>query len=407
MSHALSRPAPPLQHNLGHVRDRPTLAALHALTLLPPPAARAHRRIGLMQARSGRPAAAIKSLEAALAGGLTTRADIHHQLGQALLATARAGDAAEHFRRACELGPAACWSWQGLGQALAAAGRQVEAEAAFRRGLKVCPGHGWLTYHLARILIGQQRDADALDLLIETGAAEAGDPPPSLPSMSIFVRTELATAEGIASLRKIVARFPDHADYMSRLTRLLTVRGEHELVAKDYPCIKLILLLRDPISRAYSAYRMDQRTGRELRPWEAVVEAELTHTPVCPLQPEDIPSWLAKEGASDYLAQSAALPFLRHWPGHFTPEQFLILHHDELRRDTAGTVRRVYRFLGLPDFVPDCTERHNAGRYEPISPAIRQRLEDWFAPHQQALGELLASMGVAPASGQTQRDRER
>lgn len=498
------------------LRERATLAALHTLTLLPRLSGRAHRRIGLLQARAGRPAEAAASFEAALAAGLTARADTHHQLAQALLATGQADAATEHFRRAIELDPMACWSHQGAGQALAADGRMAEAEAAFRRGLAVCPGYGWLAYHLAEILIGQQRDAEALDLLIDTGTAATGAPPPVLPSAPIFMRTDLATAERIAALRKTVARFPDHQDYLVVLTRLLSAAGDYaeatdrlegfrilqwarrgpgaELkpdpgqpmpafliigqgkagttaldaylcqhpqvlpaitkevrywsdfpaagldwyrahfppipaasglitgdaspqylvgravpaqVARDLPNVKLIVLLRDPVSRAYSAYRMFQRIGRELRPWEAVVEDALARTPVCPLQPEDFPRQWDEAGAGAVLVRSAALPFLRGWLKHFPPEQFLILHHEDLRRDTAGTVRRVYRFLGLPDFVPDCGEKHNVGHYQPMSPAIRQRLDDWFAPHQQALGELLVSLGVAPPAGQNQRDRGR
>jgi len=167
-------------------------------------------------------------------------------------------------------------------------------------------------------------------------------------------------------------------------------------VVCDCSDVKLLLLLRDPTRRAYSSYRMHQRLGYETRCREDVVDAELAAAPLCPLRPENIPRHFDPRMRGDYLVRSAALPFLRRWLAHFPPERFLILQHENLRRDAAATVRRVYRFLELPDFVPDCAEWHNVGHYEPMSPEIRQRLEDWFAPHQHALSAPLADNGMAP-----------
>jgi len=378
------------------------------------------------------------------------------------------------------------------------AGRTGEAQAVFRRGLSACPGHRWLSYHLA-----QAQTTEALDLLIETALSWGAIPPPVLPSASVLARGELATVERVAALRKVVERFPEHADCTFVLTRLLSALGDFAQARRaldafrlrhwrragprlapdpagaqpafliigqgkagttslaaclcqhpgvlpaitkevrywsDIPAagmdwyrahfppipagsglitgdaslqylvdmaipaqvvcdcsdVKLLLLLRDPTRRAYSSYRMHQRLGYETRCREDVVDAELAAAPLCPLRPENIPRHFDPRMRGDYLVRSAALPFLRRWLAHFPPERFLILQHENLRRDAAATVRRVYRFLELPDFVPDCAEWHNVGHYEPMSPEIRQRLEDWFAPHQHALSAPLADNGMAP-----------
>lgn len=493
-----SRPAPPSPRAIRPVRERFSLAALRALTLLPPLAGRAHRRIGLLHARAGRGAEAIASLAAALARGLTPGADVHHQLGQALLAAGRPDAAAGHFRQAIAADPTAYWSEQGLGQALLSAGRAGEAEAALRRGLTICPGHAWLSFHLARMLVGQGRYAEALDLIIDAGMAATDEPPTVVLSIPDYLQPDMATAARIAALIRIVERFPSNCDFVLLLGRLLLIGGDtaaatrrlcdfgrrqwaqreqgrhgpadpagpapafliigqgkagttalyaylcrHPLVlpaitkeirywsdapaaglewyrahfppipaasglitgdaspqyligsavpaavARDFPRVKLIVLLRDPVSRAYSSYRMFQRDGRDQRTWEEVLEQEMAETPVCPLSPEALPATTDNRGPRDYLLRSAALPFLRRWLQHFPPEQFLILKHAHLRRDAAATVRRVYRFLDLPDFVPDCAERHNVGNYQPMAPETRRRLEDWFAPHQQALAAFL------------------
>ena len=60
---------------------------------------------------------------------------------------------------------------------------------------------------------------------------------------------------------------------------------------------------------------------------------------------------------------------------------------DDLRRDTLGTVQKVYRFLGVdPTFVPDLDTPHNIGGM-PANPklhrilrtsAIRKAIEPWI-----------------------------
>lgn len=47
----------------------------------------------------------------------------------------------------------------------------------------------------------------------------------------------------------------------------------------------------------------------------------------------------------------------------FPPEQLLAFVYDDFRRDNAGTVRRVFDFLGVdPSFVPDFGEHNTGGR---------------------------------------------
>lgn len=160
-------------------------------------------------------------------------------------------------------------------------------------------------------------------------------------------------------------------------------------VFEAMPGVKLIVLLRDPVSRAYSDYWMHRRVGRTNETFEEAVMQEMERLPICPLDP---PGETEKPLPIGHLVRSAALPFLKSWMQLFQREQLLVLKNEDMARDLPGTMRRVCRFLDVPNFVPLDPKRHNEGRYVPISDELRTKLSDWFAPHQAALDKYLAEL---------------
>ncbi len=152
--------------------------------------------------------------------------------------------------------------------------------------------------------------------------------------------------------------------------------------------MKLLLILRDPVSRAYSDYHMRKRLGRPVPQWELFVQQELEIYPQCPLETDELPR---SDGEGSLLLGGAVLPFLKRWLQYFPAEQFLILRSEDLSRDVSGTVNIAYKFLGLPPHQLTTTARSNVGSYPPLSPALELRLRQWYQPHQRALAEFLAT----------------
>jgi tetratricopeptide (TPR) repeat protein len=159
-------------------------------------------------------------------------------------------------------------------------------------------------------------------------------------------------------------------------------------VAAFRPDMKLLLLLRDPVARAYSEYHMHKRLGEAMPRWEECVRVELEKFPQCPLEPDDLPD---PYDESNILTNGAVLPFLKRWLRHFPAKQFLILRSEDLSRDVCGTVSIAYKFLGLPPHQLTSTARHNVGSYPPLPRDIELRLRQWFQPHERALSEFLAA----------------
>jgi len=111
---------------------------------------------------------------------------------------------------------------------------------------------------------------------------------------------------------------------------------------------RFLLLLRDPVERAYSHYLHNVSEGREPLSFKAALRAEQGN-------PEE--RWEAWKG---YFADGVYADTLVRWFDSFPEERFLILLSAELKQDTDAALRNAFRFLGVdPDVEVDTDARLN------------------------------------------------
>jgi len=148
-----------------------------------------------------------------------------------------------------------------------------------------------------------------------------------------------------------------------------------ERMAKVLPQARLIVMLRNPVDRAYSMYHHRVRNGHETRTFEEVVEADLN------------------DGSVGLLSRSIYVDHLVRWSEFFSEEQLLVLKSEDLFERPLQTLKVVLDFLDLPDWEPEVSKltgnKRNEGRYEEMNPSTRRKLEEYFEPHNQRLYEFL------------------
>lgn len=111
-------------------------------------------------------------------------------------------------------------------------------------------------------------------------------------------------------------------------------------IAEDLPDVKLIVLLRDPVARAYSSYLGRQRGGSERR---SVDEA---------MRP-----------GTYYVETSRYFPRLSRYIHRFGRDRVKVILHDDLSTKTHEVVGDLFGFIGVDhSFVPDVSRRHNEAR---------------------------------------------
>ena len=156
------------------------------------------------------------------------------------------------------------------------------------------------------------------------------------------------------------------------------------------PQAKLIAILRNPVDRAYSHYHHEVRLGYEALSFEDALAQENRRVA------GELERMLADDSYHShhymhfaYKKKGAYVDQVRHWRQFFSADQMLVLRSDDLYRDTAATVSRVYAFLGLPDWQPAAREKHKVFAYPKMAPQTRQQLLEYFAPHNQRLYDYL------------------
>jgi len=153
------------------------------------------------------------------------------------------------------------------------------------------------------------------------------------------------------------------------------------------PDMKLIVLLRDPVQRAYSAWNMlhGYQEGvyfelRDPRSFEEAVDEELARADVS--KPYDV---------SDYVGRGIYHEQLQRVFAQFPREQVLILASEDLKQRRLVALESVCRFLGIAPFPADQDLQLSfVGRYSgEMSDRARSKLGAFYAPHNEALFELL------------------
>jgi hypothetical protein len=161
-------------------------------------------------------------------------------------------------------------------------------------------------------------------------------------------------------------------------------------IAEALPRVRLIVLLRNPVERAYSHYNHVVRMGYETLSFADAIaaEAERLDGEVEKMRADEsyysfnhhYYSYLARGIYADQLRRITELGFAM--------EQVLILKSEDYFARPTECWPRLWKFLGVPDYPLSNAEKLNAGRYEKMATAMRDRLLKFYEPHNQRLSDL-------------------
>ena len=157
------------------------------------------------------------------------------------------------------------------------------------------------------------------------------------------------------------------------------------------PGVRLIFLLRNPVSRAYSHYQHSVRRGREILSFTEALAAEPVR-----LAGQHERLLADPQSQSDlhrnysYAARGFYAEQLADWLRYFPREQMLIVQAERMFKQPRDVFADVLAFLELESWVPREFGSENTGRYtEPMSEAARDRLTRQFAEPNERLFDLL------------------
>ncbi|GAB4583122.1 sulfotransferase domain-containing protein [Nocardia sp. IFM 10818] len=157
------------------------------------------------------------------------------------------------------------------------------------------------------------------------------------------------------------------------------------------PEAKVVLMLRDPVERAYSHYKWDLflsgRNGLRTLPYGRTfaeyVSLALGSFPAPP-PPTTLPSM-------PMLGTGVYLPSVRRWLDTYGRERVFLVTAEEFFADIPKTVCRIHEFLGLPQVVPQIRTvlNRNPLDFPPLDAETAARLREFYRPWNERLFDLL------------------
>ena len=162
--------------------------------------------------------------------------------------------------------------------------------------------------------------------------------------------------------------------------------------ATTVPGARLVALLRHPVDRAWSHYRMARWQGRETLSFEEAIDAEPQRLAgeYEKLRTDDT-YYSAAYHQQSYLTRGLYLRQIQDWLRHYPREQLLLLLSEDFYRDPAAVYIRLCRFLGLSDWRPPEFKKFNEQSNNPLPPPLRARLQDHFRAPNAALADFLGT----------------
>ncbi len=163
-----------------------------------------------------------------------------------------------------------------------------------------------------------------------------------------------------------------------------------ERARRMVPEARLVVMLRDPVSRAFSHYSHNLRRGTESLTFEEAIEREEERLAGEREKLVRDESYYSHEyRVYSYLSRGIYVDQLHRWRTFFPEDRFLILKSEDFFADPAATLERTVEFLGLPFAGHQEYRNYNEGGYAGMDARTRGYLTDFFRPHNQRLYEYL------------------
>jgi ubiquinone/menaquinone biosynthesis C-methylase UbiE len=160
-------------------------------------------------------------------------------------------------------------------------------------------------------------------------------------------------------------------------------------VAETLPNVKIIVMLRNPIDRAYSHYQMEFNNGNE----------ELSFEDAIDIEPDRINGEIEKIATDEtylsknyphraYLNGSMYAEQLKRWFEYFPKEQFHFVKTEDFNENPSRIYNDVLKFLDLPNYELSEYKKFRERKYEKMNPETRSKLSSFFKSYNEELYSL-------------------
>tara|TARA_Y100001936_G_C16009194_1_gene632531 strand:- start:314 stop:1144 length:831 start_codon:yes stop_codon:yes gene_type:complete len=149
------------------------------------------------------------------------------------------------------------------------------------------------------------------------------------------------------------------------------------------PNVKLIIILRNPINRAYSEYHDKVQSGRTKKSFEQYIQSELEN-----LKKNSPPPSKFNDDDSILLRGIYSKQF-ENWSSIFSKKQIIVLQSEQLLEKPQKVLNDIYNFLGLTEFNLKNKFSKKKKKYQDMNSETREILRDFYYPYNEKLFQMI------------------
>jgi hypothetical protein len=156
------------------------------------------------------------------------------------------------------------------------------------------------------------------------------------------------------------------------------------------PGVKLIVLLRNPVDRAYSHYHHEVRLGVEDLSFSEAIQREKTIIPLEKskvIEDQSYKSFIYQNYS--YLSRGKYIEQLEIWNKYFSMKDILVLRSEDLFINPAQVIEKTSEFLGIRNYSYPDFKIYNSLSYQDLDPEQRKLLTAYFEPYNHRLYQFL------------------
>jgi hypothetical protein len=147
-----------------------------------------------------------------------------------------------------------------------------------------------------------------------------------------------------------------------------------EMIKRLIPDVRLIVLFRNPVDRAFSQFNMQQRVDVKMSFEEAI----------------DVNNPEGLERKRHYLEHGHYARYVKRWLEVFPREQMLFIRFETFFANPRAGLDAVFHFLGIESCIPEDLEAREVGVYtSTLSPETRTKLVEYYRQPNRELQRLL------------------
>jgi Sulfotransferase domain len=162
-----------------------------------------------------------------------------------------------------------------------------------------------------------------------------------------------------------------------------------ERIRRDLPGVRLLVLLRDPVERAYSAHANHVGHGVETESFERALELEESRLAGEAERIIADPSYVSYgHRHHSYRIRGHYVDQLEHLERLFGRDRIHVVDSDDFFADPGPAYDQVLEFLDLPPHRPAFTPQ-NARPRSPMPQSVRAALEEHYRPYDESLAAWL------------------